>query len=998
MVREQLIINGVDVPLEGSLSPNLTYSIQDIKQLDKRKSTYSKTVTLPGSKVLNDLFNFIFEINVDGTFNPNIKANAIYLVDSQTILDGFIKLNAVHYLDNSHIIYKCVLLGSTANFFTDLGEKELTDIQGLNDFEHSWNVLEQRASWDTQIQYLGAAIPFLYGRGYVYPLLDYGSSTDLENFKGIELYPAFYVKELWNRIFADAGYTYTSTFLTSLEKRFRQAIVPFNGDRFGLSSAQIIDRTFTADTPVFNSSMTNIGTTSKQSTVNFTDVSDPGNIHNAGIFTAPGTGTYNISASIDVNAIFKPDPTAPVPVFANVKTSVILYIEKVNPGSPIQQLGSNSFVISPDYTYSFPIGESYTTNATPTSPDDEYNTKVIYSASLPAPSYNIINRAYNPPNRLIVNLTDLPLFNGDKIQVKVRAQNAAIRTNIPGPNAFLSSIRAYYYDPTGLPQPDTYLGETDINIVNTGVFKANQVNTEYAEGDILDMYSCLPRKIKQKDFITSIVNMFNLFIEPDKDNPNNLKIEPRDDFYLGNVLDWSKKLDVSQDLIIKPMALLDASRYIFSYKEDKDYYNEKYLESYGDIYGQREIIVENEFLSNTNTNKIIFSPTPLVGQASNDRVLSTIIKLDQYQQAQKTASNIRYLIYDGLKDTSTTWNHDGTTLLEYPFSGHFDDAFNPSVSVNFGLPYEIYYDSTYYPINITNNNLYNEFRKKQLDEITDKDSKTVQGKFYLTPNDISTLSFRSQYFFNNAYHRLLKVNNYNPSEVALTECHFLKLKTADKYTPVVVGSDGGIKEPIGGGHGGGGKPNDGEFLPTKGLYTSNPKDGNSYNTRTATVQGSNNIVDRTAKSVSIVGDGNVVGSVTKNITISGDNNVIDSNLENITLINTNGVTVTESNVTYINGEIRGDGSVVTIDTSTTAEESITTYLCDTSSTKITVTLPATTTVGKVWNFKKIAVNFVMIIRTPHGSATTIDGLADIRVTGYNNSYSVQFDGINYKII
>ena len=135
MVTEQLIVNGVDIPLEGSLNPNLTYSIQDIKRLDKRKATYSKTITLPSSKVLNDLFNFIFEINIDGTFNPNLKADAVYLVDSQTILDGFIKLNAVHYLDNSHIIYKCVLLGSTANFFTDLGEKELTDIQGLNGWD-----------------------------------------------------------------------------------------------------------------------------------------------------------------------------------------------------------------------------------------------------------------------------------------------------------------------------------------------------------------------------------------------------------------------------------------------------------------------------------------------------------------------------------------------------------------------------------------------------------------------------------------------------------------------------------------------------------------------------------------------------------------------------------------------------------------------------------------------------------------------------------------------
>jgi hypothetical protein len=976
MVREQLIVNGIDVPLEGSLNPALTYSIQDIKELDKRKSTYSKTITLPGSKVLNDLFNFIFEINIDGTFNPNLKADAVYLVDSQTILDGFIKLNAVHYLDNSHIIYKCVLLGSTANFFTALGEKELTDIQGLNDFEHSWNVLEQRASWDTQIEYLGAAIPFLYGRGYVYPLLDYGSSTDLETFSGTELYPAFYVKELWNRIFLDAGYTYTSSFLSTLEKRFNQAIIPFNGDRFGLSSAQIIDRTFTADTPVFNSSMINIGTTPRESNVVFTDVSDPGNIHNAGIFTTPGTGLYNISASIDVNAIFKPDPTAANPLRANVKTRVTMYIYKVNPGSPIEQLGSNSFFISPDYTYDFPIGGSYTTNATPTAPDDEYNTNVFSSNF---GSYSPANRAYNPPNRLVVNLTDLSLFNGDKIEIRVKAMNEAIRTNLSAPSGFFGGGNAYYYNPLNIFSP-TYTGETDVNIVNTGLFKANQVNTEYASGDVLDMYSCLPRKIKQKDFITSIINMFNLFIEPDKNNPNNLKIEPRDDFYTTDVLDWSQKLDVSKDLIIKPMALLDASRYIFSYKEDKDYYNEKYLESYADIYGQREVIIENEFLSNTNTNKIIFSPTPLVGQSSNDRVLSTIIKLDQYQQSQKTSSNIRYLIYDGLKDTSSTWNHDGTTLLEYPFSGHFDDAFNPSVDVNFGLPYEIYYDSTYYPINVTNNNLYNEFHKKQLDEITDKDSKTVQGKFYLTPTDISTLSFSNQYFFNNAYHRLLKVNNYNPSDVALTECHFLKLKTADKYTPTVAIVDGGIKEPIGGGG-----TKDEEFLPVKGLYTSNPKDGNTYNTRTTQVQGKNNIIDRTAKSVSIVGDGNVVGSVTKNITIQGDNNVIESNLENINLINTSGVTVTESNVTYINGEIKGDG----------ADESITTYLCDTTIGGVGIILPEFPTVGKIWNFKKIALQNQLKIAP---ISSLIDGKSIIYIDALNTSYSIQFDGANYKII
>jgi hypothetical protein len=969
MVREQLIINGVDVPLEGSLNPALTFSIQDIKRLDKRKSTYSKTITLPGSKVLNDLFNFIFEINIDGTFNPNLKADAIYLVDSQTILDGFIQLKDIHFLDNSHIIYKCVLLGTTANLFTDLGDLELTDIQGLSDFDHVWSETEQRLSWDTSINYLGSPTAFNYGFGYTYPLLDYGKSTDLEEFNAIDLYPAFYVKELWDRIFTDAGYTYTSSFLNSSDKRFKRAIVPFNGDMFGMTSAQMNDRMFTADTPTFTtpSNMVNIyPSNTATSYIDFVDVEDAGNIHNVGVFTAPSTGRYDISAYVDLTALYRPD--APVEVTANVKTSVTLYME-LN-GSTIN---TSNMVIAPDYTYNFPAsGGTYTTTANPNIPNDSYCTDVIWDYNSGSNPIITPRQSPNPPNRLIINASDIALVNGDEIRIRLVAENILLR-EIFGPNAKYLDINDVNYD-----------GDYSINLVNTGLFKANQRNTEYAYLDEIDMYGCLPRNIKQKDFVMSIINMFNLFIEPDVSNPNNLTIEPREAFYNATVIDWSKKLDVSNDLIYKPMGLLDASRYIFSYKEDKDYYNEKYLESYSDIYGQREVIIENEFLSNTNANKIIFSPTPLVGQSSNDRVLSTIIKLDQYQQAQQTTSNIRYLIYDGLKATSTTWIHQGTTLTEYPYSGHFDDPFNPTVDANFGLPYELYYDSTYYTITVTNNSLYNEFHKLQIDEITDKDSKIVKGKFYLTPNDVSTLSFRNQYFFNNAYHRLLKVDNYNPSEVALTKCEFLKLKTKDKYTGRIIVVSGGIDQLIGS-----------ETVPLISRYTSNPKDGNSYNTRTTTVQGSNNIVDRNAKSVSIIGDNNVVSSLTKNIVIqNGANNIIESNVQNISLINTSGVTVTESNVTYINGEIKGNGSVVIVNSSFTPDESVGTYLCDTSTGDMNISLPATATVGKVWNFKKIAIDKSIRIN----SLSLIDGLPNLYIYALNNSYSVQFDGLTYKII
>jgi hypothetical protein len=149
--------------------------------------------------------------------------------------------------------------------------------------------------------------------------------------------------------------------------------------------------------------------------------------------------------------------------------------------------------------------------------------------------------------------------------------------------------------------------------------------------------------------------------------------------------------------------------------------------------------------------------------------------------------------------------------------------------------------------------------------------------------------------------------------------------------------------------------------------------------------------------VSIVGDSNVVSSETKNVVIqNGDNNFIGSNIENVSLINTSGVTVTESNVTYINGEIRGDGSVVTITSNTVADESVSTYLCDTTIGNIKIDLPESPTAGKVWNVKKMTIdNIVELVPTP---PQTIDGEAIIFIYALNNSYSVQFDGLNYKII
>ena len=223
---------------------------------------------------------------------------------------------------------------------------------------------------------------------------------------------------------------------------------------------------------------------------------------------------------------------------------------------------------------------------------------------------------------------------------------------------------------------------------------------------------------------------------------------------------------------------------------------------------------------------------------------------------------------------------------------------------------------------------------------------------------------------------------YSSSEYKPSQCEFLKLKAVP--TPTV------ITEELIGGLGFVGD----EEIPI--MFEDSLSGNNVLNMKSSHVDGLNNFIDKSAMFVDIKGDNNKVFTESKNITIQGDNNVIESNLENITLINTNNVTVTESNVTYVNGEIKGSGSVVTVTSNFTADEKIATYLCDTSAGAIVISLPDFPTIGKVWNFKKIAIANTLQVRV--NAPSSIDGSLVLNIAGYNDAYSLQFDGNKYKII
>ncbi len=965
MVTEKLIINGVDIPLIDGIGTVLNYSIKDIEQPDKRKASFSKTIKLPQSKVTSDLFNYIFEINSDSTFNPNLKADAIYLINDIAVFKGIIQLKKVNKLDNEHYTYDVILLGELANIFTEFGDDYVDDLD-MNWFEldHQYTIQRIAESWATSYQLNGATVPYVKGDGYIWPMINYGKDANdfawlVEDFR-----PAAFAKEYIDRMFSAAGFEYDSTFFNS--QYFRSLIIPFSGKEFTFSSSNLNNLNVITNTPLYDSTGTDTSTTEGtyeliRNTVEVSDIDNQYNPANGKYTVASGNdSTYEITGYIDVFGTISSGLAATSDMISTLQVTLSVLVN----GTEVDQVKGfrriDPSIPVPTTPYTFTLNQ-------------EYLNQRVNLSDLPDSQYTNIN---TPIDRIRVD-TIQNLYSGDEVTLKVKSEF------IPD-DGETNNFR------DGLGNESA--GSLSIQLQNSSNFSVIPLSNTYLGQNTIEFRNSIPKKVKKRDFFKAIVEMFNLYIEPDLDNPKKLYIEPREDYYVADVVDWSSKLDVSKDIKYDMLASKNKSRYNYSYKSDSDYYNKLYQDTWQRVYANREIDIDNDFNNDSYSQNVMFSPTPCVGDIVHDRIIPTIIGVDKDLQPVRTNANIRILYYGGMKSTNQSWNLRivnslGTVLSSvsyttYPYSGMWDDPYSPTEDIGFGLPKEIYWDSTFGTITVSNNNLYNKYHRKELEEQTDKDSRLVTGYFLLNPTDIYNLDFKKQYFFDNAYFRLQEVK-YIPNSYEVSECKFLKLKTAQTFTATTKPLVGGYTEDIGD-----------EKMPASSYKIMS--NNNILTEKSANVKGFGNNINRTSRYVDIVGDNNKVSSNCVNINIQGNNNLVESNLKNVTLINTSNTTVTESNVTYVNGEIKGAGSVVNVASSFTADEKVNTYLCDTSASTIVISLPDSPSVGKVWNFKKIAVANTLQVRV--NAPSSIDGSLLLNIAGYNDAYSLQFDGSKYKII
>ena len=996
MVKEELYINGENVELLGSLNPNLTFNIADIANPEQRKADFSKTITLPASKKINKIFEHIFDVNTDlQTFNPNLRTDVIYLVNGEIQLDGYLQLKSVKNKDGL-IVYECVIIGRIGNFFTELQEQELTDLD-MSSLNHSYTKANQVATWNLPLT-----------TDYVYPMvnydINYGGLAFSEEWTVTDFFPAIKVKKYIDAIFSSIGYTFTSTFFDS--SYFNTLIIPFSSKDFKLSESVINNLIFSANNPKFLATGTGSSspfngvyddTTTFQSDtiINQTESYDAGGVYDntTGVFTAGSAAYYNLNCMAQVQGEYNSPITSP-----SVGTQYTL-VSDIHGKIKLNKYNSSGVFISTIDEQFFGIQGSntpvnpnttITTASNPTTSSNEY-----YVGSLSNPAYVEIDNLNNTstPNKFYVSANNIYLNSGEKVKLEVdyecRGNDLRLSTNI---NFNFNQSNVFWKDSGNNLYDARSFG---LNIISS-YFNNEVVNSTYVEGSTISMNTAIPAKVKQRDFIKSLINMFNLYIQPNPNDEKDLIIEPRDDFYNNNIIDWSSKIDKSKDIEFLPMGALNSKEYLYTYKQDNDYYNDLYYNTWNEIYGQADFTINNDFLKAEHKTEIIFSPTPSIGQSWYDRVIPTIIKFDDKDGVQRTEANIRILQWGGLKDTDQVWLHSdsngSTNKTQYPFAGMYDDPYTPTEDIGFNLTNEIYWANVFNNvITFSNNNLYNKYYKKFIEEITDTNSKIVNGYFYLTPSDIANLSFRKQYYFEGQYFRLNKVENYNPIN-PITKCEFLKIKEATVFSASTQTSHGGT-QTLGG-----------ERTPTFGQGNGTSTNGNSIGNRGITTTGSGNYVSGSVQGAAITGSNNNIFSGARNVIIQGDGNTVKSGLKNVQLINSNNQTVTESNVMYINDEIQGSGSFETRDADFIANENIRTYLIDTAGGSVLArfsssygTVNGLPHVGKTWTFKKLHSAHQAVIDATAIPAL-IDGNSTYTLSSNNDSVTMMWDGQQFNII
>ena len=287
---------------------------------------------------------------------------------------------------------------------------------------------------------------------------------------------------------------------------------------------------------------------------------------------------------------------------------------------------------------------------------------------------------------------------------------------------------------------------------------------------------------KQVDFISAITSRYNLIIELDKQIPNQLNIEPAQDYFdAGTSKDWSNKLDLNKPRTLKPTNEFRNKDVEFADLEDVDRSNAYHQNTFFEAYNSYKSDFEGDFGEGTLKLKTIFSSFLATRVQGHDMMIA---KLYRFENGNLSFTELKpkLFMYSGLKtcqpyrffsQASGTFEE----LTSYPFCNTYlmsgDLVVDSDKDIRFKTSWA--YDGQYFIQSQTTTDTLALCWRKYLNNIYNREARVLSAQFYLTPEDIAQFKYNDKIFVQNSYYRINKIMSYALGKNLSTKVELIKI-------------------------------------------------------------------------------------------------------------------------------------------------------------------------------------------------------------------------------
>ena len=136
----QLYIEGQRVDMFKDESISITQSIQNVKDIAKVFTDFSKTFSVPASKTNNKIFKHYYNYDIENGFDARKKKDATIELNNITFREGKIKLEGVDLKNNVAHTYRITFFGNTVSLKDLLGEDKLQSLSDLDSLSEVYDV------------------------------------------------------------------------------------------------------------------------------------------------------------------------------------------------------------------------------------------------------------------------------------------------------------------------------------------------------------------------------------------------------------------------------------------------------------------------------------------------------------------------------------------------------------------------------------------------------------------------------------------------------------------------------------------------------------------------------------------------------------------------------------------------------------------------------------------------------------------------------------------